>query len=74
MSVTTPAWQQCVQQLLAAPADSYDHQLGEDLADADDDKAWTVLIDVIDEDPPSSHPYQVASRMLGHLAETEVPA
>ncbi|WP_227979922.1 hypothetical protein [Nocardia spumae] len=72
MSVTTPGWQQHLQTLLAAPADSFDHRFGERLAAADDDQAWSLLTTVIVEDPCSTHEYKVAARMLGHLAETEV--
>lgn len=72
MSVTTPAWQQCVQQLLAAPTESAEHRLGETLATADDDHAWSLLIDIITEDPAETPEYRAAARTLGRLTETEV--
>lgn len=72
MSVTTPAWRQCMQQLLAAPADSAEHRLGEMLATADDEKAWSLLIDMVIQDPVETPEYQAAARTLGRLAEPEV--
>jgi hypothetical protein len=74
MSVTSPGWQQCVKQLLSAPTDSAEHKLGEDLATADDDRAWTLLIDMITQDPAESPEYKAAARTLGRLAEPEVTA
>ncbi|MGW5518469.1 hypothetical protein [Nocardia africana] len=70
--MTTPAWKQCMQQLLAAPVDSAEHRLGEMLATADDDRAWSLLIDMITQDPAETPEYQAAARTLGRLAEPEV--
>jgi len=69
MSVTSPGWQQCITQLLAAPADSAEHRLGETLATADDDRAWSLLIDIITEDPAETPEYRAAARTLGRLNE-----
>ncbi len=69
MSVTTPGWQRCLEQLLAAPADSFDHRFGETLAAADEDKAFGLLVDVITEDPYGTHEYEVATHMLRHFTE-----
>lgn len=74
MSVTTPGWQQCLAQLLTAPADSFDHRFAESLAAADDNTAFGLLITVIDEDPYGTHEYEVATHMLRHFTEREVTA
>ena len=43
------------------------------LESAPDDRqgteAWTLLVDVITDDPCATHEYKVAAHMLGHLAE-----
>lgn len=69
MSVTTPGYQRCPQQLLAAPADSFDHRFAATLAAADEDKAFGLLVDVITEDPYGTHEYAVATHMLRHFTE-----
>jgi hypothetical protein len=58
-----------VRLLQAAPADTFDHKFGDRLAHSDDDQALTALIEIITEDPCSTHEYAVAGRMLHHLTE-----
>lgn len=72
MSITSPGWARCLDVLRHAPEDSFEHRLGDELAAADRDQAFAVLITIVDEDPYGTTEYGVACHMLRHLAESEV--
>ncbi|AHH20756.1 hypothetical protein NONO_c59800 [Nocardia nova SH22a] len=64
-------WQDSVTLLQHQPHNTFDHRLGTTLAACDtDSQALAVLVDIITEDPPSTHEYVVAARMFSHFTGT----
>lgn len=63
-------WPRCVSALQQHPHDTFDHRLGNTLAASDESQSFAVLVDIIIEDPPTTHEYAVAAEMLSHFTGT----
>jgi hypothetical protein len=71
MLAKTKEWEHCATVLHHAPDGTFDHWLGDQLLAADAEQALALLVDIIVDDPPTSHEYSVAAHMICHLSGAE---
>jgi hypothetical protein len=69
MSVHNVEWTHCLHLLREAPANSFERRLGMQLAHIGDDRALTLLIEIVTENPCGTTEYVVAAHLLHHLVD-----